>query len=119
MPLVLRTIGLALLLAVAPAACYRSKSGGQIETQERTTLVVDNQNFLDFTIYLIVGSQRVRLGNAPGNTKTRLTIPPQYIFGPTSLQFQADPIGGRRAPVSYPLTVSPGDEVELIIPPNA
>lgn len=116
---VLRALVLALSLSTGTTACFKSKGGSQIETQERTTVVVDNRNFLDFTIYLIVGSQRVRLGMSTGNTKSRFTIPPQYIFGPTTLQFQADPIGGRSVPVSYPITVAPGDEVELVIPPNA
>jgi hypothetical protein len=87
--------------------------------QERTVLVVNNQNFLDFTIYLISGGQRVRLGDATGNRRTKLTIPRQYIFGASVLQFQADPIGGRRAPISDQISVSPGDEVELTIPPGA
>ena len=117
-----RLVGTALAaaLALAPAACASNRAaGGPGVVQERTTLVVDNQNFLDFTIYLIAGGQRIRLGLATGNTKTRMTIPAQFVFGATSLQFQADPIGGRRAPVSQAITVSPGDEVELTIPPNA
>ncbi len=118
MRLVLRTMLLAISLAMGTTACFKSKPGSQIETQERTTVLVDNRNFLDFTIYLISGSQRIRLGTATGNSKARFTIPSQFVFGATQLQFQADPIGGRTAPVSYPVTVSPGDEVELVIPPN-
>src|SRR5262245_51853697 len=114
----LRSFVLVVLLVSAVAGCYKTKSS-VINDQPRTTLVVDNQNFLDFTIYLIAGGQRIRLGLAGGNHKSRFTIPPQYVFGATTLQFQADPIGGNRAPVSYPLSVSPGDEIELTIPPNA
>ncbi|MFN8572914.1 MAG: hypothetical protein U0132_12775 [Gemmatimonadaceae bacterium] len=119
MRLALRTLVLAISLSMGTAACFKTKPGSAVETQQRTTVLVDNRNFLDFTIYLITGSQRIRLGTATGNSKTRLTIPAQFIFGATQLQFQADPIGGRTAPVSYPVTASPGDEVELIIPPNA
>ena len=107
------------LLTTAVSGCYKTKGGSALDQQPRTTLVVDSQNFLDFTIYLIAGGQRIRLGLAGGNRKTRFTIPSQYVFGATTLQFQADPIGGNRAPISYPLTVSPGDEIELTIPPNA
>lgn len=115
----LRSFALVLLLTTAVTDCYRSKGSSIIDEQPRTTVVVDNQNFLDFTIYLIAGGQRIRLGLAGGNRRTRFTIPPQFIFGTVTLQFQADPIGGNRAPVSYPVSVSPGDEVELTIPPNA
>ncbi|MBV6521550.1 MAG: hypothetical protein MNPFHGCM_01689 [Gemmatimonadaceae bacterium] len=113
-----RSFAFVLLLTTTVSGCYRGK-GSVLDEQPQTLLTVDNQNFLDFTIYLLAGGQRVRLGTATGNRKTRLIIPAQYIFGATTLQFQADPIGGNRAPVSYPLTVSPGDEVELTIPPNA
>ncbi len=107
-------------LAGATVDCAgRNASQGPGVVAERTTLVVNNQNFLDFTIYLLVGSQRIRLGMATGNTRTRMTIPSQFVFGATSLQFQADPIGGRSAPISQAITVSPGDEIELTIPPNA
>jgi hypothetical protein len=81
-------------------------------------LRVENQAFLDMTIYVYRSSQRIRLGTATGNSVTRLTIPANLIFGATPLRFQADPIGGSRAPISSEITVAPGDEVVLTIPPN-
>jgi hypothetical protein len=119
MRLALRSIAFLLLLTTATAGCFKTKSGSVLDQQPRTMLTVDNQNFLDFNIYLLAGSQRVRLGFAGGNRRTRFVIPPQFVFGASTLQFQAVPIGGNRAPVSFPMTVSPGDEVELVIPPNA
>jgi hypothetical protein len=84
--------------------------------QEQTTLVVRNDNYLDHNIYLIRGADRVRLGTARGLTTTRFVIPAQYVFGVSSLQFLADPIGSRVTPVSDRVNVSPGDEVQLVIP---
>ena len=108
-----------LTLALTLAGCAKNPKVRSVSPeQERTVLVVNNQNFLDFTIYLITSGQRVRLGDATGNRRTKLTIPRQYIFGASTLQFQADPIGGRRAPISDQISVSPGDEVELTIPPG-
>ncbi len=83
-----------------------------------TMLRVDNQAFLDMTIYVLRSSQQIRLGIATGSTVTRFTIPRSVMFGATQLAFFADPIGGRRTPVSQEITVSPGDEVQLIIPPR-
>ena len=88
------------------------------EPQAPTRLRVENQAFLDMTIYVYRNSQRVRLGTATGNSVTRLTIPPNMIFGATPLRFQADPIGANRTPISSEITVTPGDEVVLTIPPN-
>jgi hypothetical protein len=84
-----------------------------------TRIKIENQAYLDMTIYVIRSSQRVRLGIANGSSTTRMLIPPNLIFGSTALRFQADPIGGNRQPISQEITVSPGDEVTLIIPPNA
>jgi hypothetical protein len=105
-------------LALA-GACSRNKNPDETaEPVPPTRLRVENQAFLDMTIYVYRSSQRIRLGTATGNSVTRLTIPANLIFGATPLRFQADPIGGNRAPISSEITVAPGDEVVLTIPPN-
>ena len=83
-----------------------------------TRLKVENQAFLDMNIFVFRSSQRIRLGTVNGNSTTRLTIPANLIFGATPLRFQADPIGGSRQSISQEITVSPGDEVVLTIPPR-
>jgi hypothetical protein len=81
-------------------------------------LQVDNQRFLDMNIYLITsGGARIRLGTATGNSSTTMRIPATYVFGGTDLRFLADPIGAQSTPVSQSITVFPGDNVKLIIPP--
>jgi hypothetical protein len=70
------------------------------------------------TIYAIRSGQRVRLGTVTGNSTSRFTIPSNLIFGATTLRFLADPIGSSRTPVSDEISVQPGDEVELVIPPS-
>jgi hypothetical protein len=84
--------------------------------ESKTTLRVDNNGFLDMTVYVLDGSQRVRLGIANGNRSTELTIPPYLVRGVTSLRFLCDPVGGNRAPVSDQIVVEPGDRVTLLIP---
>jgi hypothetical protein len=112
-----RSIVIALLL-LATTACSGLSRGSPSPQNEPTTLQVDNQGFLDMTIYAIHNSQRVRLGSATGNSKTNLTIPSNLVFGLTPLRFIADPIGGNRASVSQEITVAPGDTVVMTIPPN-
>lgn len=101
------------ILAIGACASAPRSEGREVE---RTVLTVRNDNYLDHTIYLINGSERVRIGIARGLATTRFTIPPHYVFGPTALQFLADPIGARISPVSERVNVSPGDEIEIIIP---
>jgi hypothetical protein len=109
-----------LSLLVFGAACSRNAKEGDeaAEPVPPTYIKVENQAFLDMNIYVLRSSQRVRLGMATGNSTTRLLIPQNLIFGgSTSLRFQADPIGANRQPVSQEVSVSPGDEVVMVIPP--
>jgi hypothetical protein len=101
-------------LSMSLGACG-SRRAVTDDPADRTTLVVKNDSYLDHNIYLLQGAQRVRMGTARGLTTSRFTIPSQYIFGVTSVQFLADPIGSRVTPVSERLNVIPGDEVHLQI----
>ena len=110
------TLGGALVLA---AACSgNSNTNEAAEPVPPTYVKVDNRAYLDMTIYLYRSSQRIRLGMANGNSTTKLLIPASFLFGSTPLRFQADPIGGGRQPISQEISVSAGDEVQLVIPPS-
>lgn len=102
-------------LSLALAACGGRRNAVTTADQEQTVLVVRNDNYLDHNVYLLQGSQRVRMGTARGLTTSRFTIPRQYVFGVSVLQFLADPIGGSYTPVSERINVAPGDEVHLLI----
>ena len=108
---------LVLLLVCLAALDCRSRRQGPTPEALRTTLRVENRSFLDMNVYVLQSSQRVRLGRAGGNSTTTLTIPANMIFGVTALRFLADPIGANRLPISEEISVSEGDEVQLIIPP--
>jgi hypothetical protein len=112
-----RTLHLAVLvgLSLTMASCASRRSSTPSDTREPTTLVVRNDSYLDHNIYLLQGLQRIRMGTARGLASTRFTIPQQYVFGVSSLQFLADPIGGTVTPISERITVAPGDEVHLQI----
>ena len=101
------------------AGCKANSSNEEApEPVPATHLQVQNRAYLDMTIYAYRSTQRTRLGLATGNNTTTFTIPSTLIFGTTPLRFQADPIGGTRAPISQEIMVSPGDVVVLTIPPS-
>jgi hypothetical protein len=112
-----RTVLALLLLGAALAACARGRRE-PAPADARTTLSVENRNFSDMTIYVVRGGQRVRLGLATGNSTTTLVIPSALLSGITALRFIADPIGGRASPVTEEITVTPGDQVGMFIPPG-
>lgn len=108
--------------ALALAACGRNPAPDGAEPREeppRTLLRVENQNFLDMTIYVVYGggAQR-RLGTVTGNSTATLRIPPDVVFGVSTLAFRAAPVGANSHPVTQTINVSPGDTVVMIIPPS-
>lgn len=82
-----------------------------------TSVRVENQSFNDMTIYVYERSQRVRLGSVPGLSTRTFRIPDRMLFGISSLQFEADPLGGNRSSISQEISVSAGQTLRLIIPP--
>ncbi|MEP7064792.1 MAG: hypothetical protein ABI889_02040 [Gemmatimonadota bacterium] len=116
-----RTLACGLILAFAFAA-GGCRSGGATHTADdgpvRTTIDVQNEGFNDMTVYAVTSGSRTRLGIAPGNKTTVLTIPEYLINGTTFLRFVADPIGGNRTPVTEEIDVSSGDQLVMIINPG-
>jgi hypothetical protein len=70
------------------------------------------------TIYAIRSGQRVRLGNAPRNSTTTFTIPSNLIFGATPAAIPGRPHRKQSHTVSDEITVQPGDQVHLVLPPR-
>lgn len=103
----------ALLFACTP---FRNTAGTGIG-QGRTTLKVDNRAYLDMTIYVLRGAERVRLGQATGASTSTFVIPADLVQTAIPLQFIADPIGSSRAAISEQISVRVGDEVMMEIPP--
>lgn len=87
--------------------------------QPGATLRVENRSFSDMNVYVMRSSESVRLGTITGLSSKVFTIPGRILFGPTTLRFRADPIGSSRQPISEEITVSPGDEVTIMLPANS
>jgi len=105
---------LALLLS---AGCHQGANQAAPEPQAETTVKVDNRNFLDMNVFVLGGGQRVRLGFVPG-LSTQVFKIPSYLVRAAPLQFELHAIGGRTNPRSETISVQPGDEVSLMIPPE-
>src|SRR6266511_1612647 len=87
------------------------------EKQAETTVRMENRNFLDMNVDVLQNSQRIRLGMVAGLSTQVFTIPGYIVRGSGQLQFELHPIGGRGNPRSESISVRPGDEVSLIVPP--
>ena len=115
--MVSRRVFLPLLVAALVSACAAIRKSSPPDP-EPTTLSVDNRAFLDMNIYAVDGSRRQKLGFAGGNRVTKLIIPRSIIGNGRSIQFFADPVGGRRTGMSQEIYVTHGDNVTLMIPPG-
>ena len=106
----------ALLLLVGGACARRSSEPAPLDPP--TFAEIDNQAYLDATVYVLRSTQRIRLGHAPGGRRSIFRIPRDVMFGPTYLRFQIDFVGSSRMPRSEEINVTPGDTVTLTIPPS-
>lgn len=112
----MRTTALFVVLLILLISCSSASQQARGRMQVKTTVRVENQNILDMTVYILRGSQRLRLGMVTGLTTREFVIPKNLILGATSLRFLADPIGSRHMPVSQEILMSPGDKIEIVIP---
>jgi hypothetical protein len=110
---------MALLCALSALdACARNTAAPPRPLEPPTTVLVENRSWSQQTVYVLRSSQRTRLGQVSAASSRTFVIPRNLIFGATVLRFIADPVGGNQLPVSQEITVIPGDQVRLIIPPS-
>jgi hypothetical protein len=107
-----------LAVAVVLSACARSADPEARPVEPPTTVLVENRSWSQQTIYVVRGAQRMRLGQVSAASSRTFVIPRTLLFGATALRFIADPLGGNQLPVSQEITVIPGDQVRLMIPPS-
>ena len=110
-----RILVLLVLSAVMGACAAREENQPGVGVRA-TTVQVENQAFLDMTVYVLEGTRRVRLGTVPGVSTRTFQIPERLVFGVSSLRFQVDPIGSQQAPISQEISVTEGQQIRLVIP---
>lgn len=106
------------LLALVVAAGCATKSGGRFEPPE-TQVVVQNQAWMDMTVYVLDGARRVRLGLVGANGTSTFRIPDTVVGLGRPLRFQVDPVGSSNLASSFEINVRQGETVRLTIPPTA
>lgn len=106
------------VLLVVLAACGHSGGsdpGGVTPVpMQDLTLTVTNQDFYDATVYLMAGSNRLRLGIVPSNDQATFTFP----WGDPRIRFQIVLQSAGSYLTEY-IAVSAGDALQYTIPPDA
>lgn len=106
-----------LLLSGIACSTTQTQADPSQPAPPRTTLEVRNQKPLDFTMYVVDGTHRIRLGLVPGMSTRTFTVPHHLLSsGRGSLRFQADTIGSQAVlATDEELSVQVGDSVSLTI----
>jgi hypothetical protein len=104
---------LLLLAACAPAA----KNGMAIAPSRDVYVTVENQNWLDVSIYALRGVSRTRIGQVSGNGSARLKIPSGVIVA-GQVRLLADAIGSNEQFVTDVIAVDPDQGVQLMVAPS-
>lgn len=79
------------------------------------TITVDNRNYLDVTVYALIGSSRVRVGQVTGSSSSSFDVSLRRISASGDVRFNIDPIGSNRTWTSDMIHLYAGQEVELIV----
>ena len=104
---------LVLLAACAPA----TRNGAAAAPSQDVYLSVDNQNWLDVSIYALRGTSRTRIGQVTGNGSAQLRIPSTAIVA-GQVRLMADAIGSNERFVTDVISVDPDQRVQLLVAPT-
>jgi hypothetical protein len=102
--------------SVASLACASSKpTGNSVGSVQRAgaVLVVRNSNTRDVNLYVMNGSNRVRIGTARAMATSRLSLPAIYLAGSGGVVLQADAIGSNVSYTFPAMFVAADNRVEL------
>lgn len=105
-----------LIFTVISCSTVQTQQDPSEPPRPTTTLEVRNQKPIDFNMYVLDGTRRIRLGLVPGMSSRTFTIPAHMVNDRGSLRFQADTIGSNAVLASEEeLPVREGDAVSLTI----
>ncbi len=105
-----------LLISIVACSTAQTQRDPSQPPPPKTTLEVSNQRPIDFNMYVLDGTHRIRLGLVPGMSSRTFIIPAHLVNEQGSLRFQADTIGSDAVLASdEELAVRAGDTVSLTI----
>ena len=109
-------VSLLLLLGLVSCSTVQTQQDPSKPPPPETTVEVRNQKPLDFTMYVMNETTRIRLGLVPGMSTRVFTIPAHLINDRGQLRFQADTLGSDAVTTTdEEYLVRPGDAVELTL----
>jgi hypothetical protein len=120
MSIKMQLMSVALAAVTAGAACASYSQGGGTDQllNERTTLLVENNNWADMTVYVVRNGIRARVGTVPSFGRARFVLSDALVGGSGELRLLADPIGSNNRFLSDPIHLGPGQQVRFRLENN-
>lgn len=107
-----------LLLAAACSRATHADESASPAADPPTTVKVVNDNVLDMNVFVVPNNgQRFRLGSVTGGHTQVFTIPRALVTYGSQLVFAIRPVAGSTIDRTETITVSPGDQITLMVPP--
>jgi hypothetical protein len=100
--------------AASPRAMANASATSSREARA-ATVVVENRNWSDMTVYAVHGGMRYRLGTVTSMSTARFRLPERALVSTQGVQLVADPIGSSSGYVSQGVQVYPGQQVAFTI----
>jgi hypothetical protein len=111
-----------LRLAVCALALAACAPGAEVEpsdepSTESSSVVVRNDYLGEVDIYAVAGGTRTRIGTVQSGQTREFAIP-RPLLARTEIQFQIDPEGPAASFTLRPISLVPGNTIELSVAPN-
>jgi hypothetical protein len=106
---------IALIAAAIACGGERSPISSNLQSSDDAFLIVQNDHWLDATIYAVRAGTQHRLGTARGLATDTIPLRLTVVGGAGSVRLVAEPIGQTGRHVSEPINVDRGDLVEYQI----
>jgi len=113
--------GAAFAAVVGGSGCASAakKSGGEAaHINDSATMVVENNNWQDMTVYLVRNGIRQRLGSVPSMGRANFRLGPGLIGGSGEIRLLADPLGSNVKFLSEPILIFAGRQVRFKVENN-
>lgn len=113
------TLALAAFAGLAVSACSPHQAEAGPAPEATATVRVENENIVDMRISILraPSGAAYRLGIARGAQTTTLEIPRSLITGVNEVTFEITPLSGGFTRFTRTITIGPGDEIVVRIPP--
>ncbi|MDQ3389554.1 MAG: hypothetical protein M3483_08635 [Gemmatimonadota bacterium] len=108
-----RAITTTVLVGICGACAPPGEMRGTPRVDRATTVVVENGNWSNMTIYLVRDSFRTRLGSVTSMQTATFRIPRDLLGSAFGMRLEADPLGSREVFLTPKFTANVGERIEL------